>query len=268
MTAELVVSNENMLSDIVIDSDNRERITPNFQKTESKSFTISSTVNPLVALALPILTVASNLSELAEAPNLSELQHDLSYEISAFENAAHARGYRSQLILAARYQLCAFIDECIMQSIWGKRIEWHEHSLLQQFQHEAWGGERFFLILDRCLEDARLYIDMLELSFFCLKSGYKGKFLNEQHDELIHIHDKLYRTIRHQRGEMSKQLLIAAPSTLLQHHSWTNYLPGPITVMIVTLGIAFGLFGYFEHKLNQNTAPVNQMIKNLASTKT
>ena len=262
---ELVASNENMLSDIVIASDDRARITPNFKKTQSKSFTVNSTVNPLVALAMPILTTAANLSELAESPNLSELQHDLSYEISAFENAAHARGYRSQLILAARYQLCAFVDECVMQSTWGKKVQWHEHSLLQQFQHEAWGGERFFLILDRCLEDARLYIDMLELSYFCLKSGYKGKFLTEHSDELTQIHDKLYRTIRHQRGEMSKQLLIGEPSMTSAKRSWSHFLPGPIALALITFGIAFSLVGYIEHKLNQNTSPVNQMIKNLAS---
>jgi type VI secretion system protein ImpK len=43
---------------------------------------------------------------------------------------------------------------------------------------EAWGGEKFFELLDRTSQDPARHIDLLELQYLCLALGFAGKIPN------------------------------------------------------------------------------------------
>jgi type VI secretion system protein ImpK len=48
----------------------------------------------------------------------------------------------------ARYVLCTTLDEVVLNTPWGRASQWSENSLLITFHNEAWGGEKFFELLD------------------------------------------------------------------------------------------------------------------------
>ena len=48
-------------------------------------------------------------------------------EIRRFEEQARASGVRSEIVLAARYTLCAGLDEAVLSTPWGTQSEWAQH---------------------------------------------------------------------------------------------------------------------------------------------
>ena len=83
-------------------------------------FDVSIAINPLAAACAPLLSIATKLRDQDQSPNLPKLYESLSLEIKLFEEKAYSLGYRSPVILAARYFLCALIDEIISCTAWGK----------------------------------------------------------------------------------------------------------------------------------------------------
>src|SRR3990167_9014247 len=127
----------------------------------SKLYTSNINVNSLLAAASPIFTLLGRVRILPQYTNPNELYLDFVHEIKAFESYAQRLNYRAENILVARYLLASTVDEVILNTHWGKESEWREHNLLMFFQQEDWGGNRFFVILERLEEEPLFYIDVL-----------------------------------------------------------------------------------------------------------
>src|SRR3990167_7766613 len=185
--------------------------------------------------------LTTQLREQLSAPDLNELHTSLRLEIKVFENKAHQLGYLSTTILAARYFLCALIDEIIFTAPWGKDSTWEQKNLLKTFQREKWGGERFFLILERHYNDTKTHLHLLELAYLCLSIGFEGKYRNHPraYDKLGQFIDRLYLLIRNERGECSKQLFIDSNKTATPKKSLIRLPPVWFTVGITLAGLAF-----------------------------
>lgn len=227
----------------------REPITGPISDVQSHAFSTTIGINPLIAAATPVLAAIAEIEQLRDI-DAEEYSRKLQHEIKAFENSAHKNHYRSQIILAARYLLCALVDEAITN--FHPDLNWHLHSLLYQFQHETWGGERFFTILERSAEDPPAYIDLLELGYICLSLGYKGKY--QQPAELRELGlfiDRLYQIIEHQRGEQQPTLQNKPTHTTNQ---WR--LP-PWWAIVVGCGVILAsIFVPYTLKLNKTITPL------------
>ena len=230
---------------------NREPITGPLGDVTSNAFTTSIGINPLIAAAMPLLSQVSEIEQRQDTVNSQRLFEELQHEIKAFENSAHINGYRSQMILAARYLLCALLDEFI--TAYHPQLNWEQHSLLGFFQHETWGGERFFIILERSCEDPACYTDLLELGYVCLSLGYQGKYTGPtQLRELGHFIDQLYQIIEKQRGEQQPTLTCNLNTT--KKSRWR--LP-PWWVVAISCGMILGgIFIPYSLQLNKAIKPL------------
>lgn len=245
---------------------NREPIAEPGSLHKSQAFEIKVATNPLIAASAPLLTIATQLHEQFTTPNLYELHTKLCNEIKAFENKARSLNYRSTVILAARYFLCALIDETILTTTWGENSLWQEKNLLKTFQRETWSGERFFLILERSLEDPKPHLDLLELGYLCLSLGYEGRYRHRTrgHYELGQLIDKIYYLIRDERGEFSKRLLIAPTSKPKAHKSHHRSLPIWLITSIVIVGLGLSYIPYRIH-LNNLSKPITETLAGMQS---
>lgn len=222
----------------------------------SKLFNIDTHINPLVSAASPLFALASTLKNSIAEPDLQQLYQDLCHEIKAFENKAQTYNYRSHIILAARYALCSLLDEIILTTPWGSKSLWQTHTLLNTFQRETWGGERFFVILERSCEEPAIHIDLLELLYITLSLGYAGKYqhLERGHLQLSEIMDSLYDIILQQRGEFSQKLFLQQPIITEQKHSLRWLIPIFLT-LIFTAALLIAVYctlNYFLHKHSQS----------------
>lgn len=159
--------------------------------------------NHLVSAAMPLLLLLIKFKNTLTHPNVSELRRQALGEISAFETRAKNAECSPRLILAARYCLCTAIDEVVLLTPWGNESTWAQQSLLSIVHQETWGGERFFIILEKMAENPQQNLFLLELLYLILSLGFEGKYYNQEntvHDEIRH---KLYRLIRTHREEPS-----------------------------------------------------------------
>ena len=79
------------------------------------------------------------------------------------------------------------LDEAVLSTPWGNQSEWAQHPLLVALHREAWGGEKFFDMLDRISQDPARYIDLMELQYLGLAFGFAGKYQVQErgHEHLL-----------------------------------------------------------------------------------
>ena len=165
-------------------------------------------LNPLTAAATTLLALIAQLRDSASHPDPNSLFQHVSQEVQQFEAAARSKGEGPDVILGARYVLCTSIDETVLNTPWGSQSVWATQTLLGTFHNETWGGEKFFQLLDRLLQEPARNLHLLELMYLCLSLGFEGKFRVQERGRamLDGIQENLYQTIRMQRGDFERSL--------------------------------------------------------------
>lgn len=165
-------------------------------------------LNPLTAAATTLLALIAQLRDSASHPDPESLFQHVSQEVQQFEAAARAKSEPADVILGARYVLCTAIDETVLNTPWGSQSVWATQTLLGTFHNETWGGEKFFQLLDRLIQEPARNLHLLELMYLCLSLGFEGKFRVQDRGRamLDGIQDNLYQTIRMHRGDIERSL--------------------------------------------------------------
>lgn len=158
--------------------------------------------NPLAAAAGPLLSLAGRLTNTVSHPDPSSLFRHVTQEVQTFEAAARSAGVPNDALLTARYALCTLVDEVVLNTPWGSQSSWASQTLLTLFHKEAWGGEKFFQVLERLLQQPAANLDLLELCYLCLSMGLEGQYRVHQNSrtELDSIRSNVYQTLRQHRG--------------------------------------------------------------------
>ena len=164
--------------------------------------------NPLIAPAQPLLTLLVTLRESKQHRNVVVLHRRVVGQIQQFEAQCRSSDIAQEQWLAARYMLCAALDEAVLNTQWGARSGWAQRTLLSLFHHETNGGEKVFLILERLHQTAAKQIDLLELFYLCFVMGFMGKYrlLSQGREQLHGLQENLYRVILQHRGSSSEAL--------------------------------------------------------------
>src|SRR5215217_7126196 len=142
-------------------------------------------LSPLVQAAIPLL-LPGQLRSAPAAMDVAGLRRHVLEEIRRFEDQARGGGIRNEIVLAARYALCAALDEAVLSTPWGAQSEWAQHPVLVALHREAWGGEKFFEMLNRISADPARHLDLLELQHLILALGFTGRYqmLDRGHEQL------------------------------------------------------------------------------------
>lgn len=235
----------------------QEHLIPVLIESESKH-------NALMAAAATLISYLGKLRNSQDHHNIPELREELIAQMRSFEVRAQRSQIFSDTILIARYSLCAALDETIMQTDWGQTAQWQKQTLLEYFQGEPWGGERFFLILERLKTNPKQHIDLLELMYTVISLGFEGQYQHlSRHDyTLERIIDELFQIIRHHRGDFKKELieednltqLTAEIYTMKQAQASTQH---PIwLVMLLMVTAVFTIYAGFSYMLSSTIHPL------------
>lgn len=218
----------------------------------------NSGLNPLVSAASELLLTivrvrsahkesAPDYQEASEQSghneNIEHLRAGLEAEIRAFESRALALSDIEQAqIIASRYVLCTAVDEAVSTSLPGENGEWSKQGLLSTFHNETWGGEKFFQILDRCMQQPARNLYILELMYLLLSLGFEGKFGVRERGPIAleALRDKIYKQIRLLRGEPPQDLSPKVESPKGQHRIHA-YIPVwlVLAVFLFAIGVTF-----------------------------
>lgn len=141
-----------------------------------EALTSSASLNPLVAVAMPLLSAAPRIRHSAQHANPAGLKDALAEGIKGFEAQARAQGLPNDQVIAGRYILCTLLDESAASTPWGGSGAWSAQSLLVQFHNESWGGEKVFALMAKLAENVPANRNLLELLYVALAFGFEGRY--------------------------------------------------------------------------------------------
>lgn len=226
-------------------------------------------LNPLLAAANPLLNLVPQLRATPQHANPAGLREQLAQAMRVFEQQARASGVANEKVIAARYALCTLIDETAAQTPWGGSGVWAHHSLLVLFHNEAWGGEKFFVLLGKLAENPAANRDLLELMYVCLGLGLQGRYAVAQdgRSQLEALRERLAQMLRKQAGEYERELsphwkaaIPVRKSLLAEVPVWVGLAAGALVLLLVYLGFTLALGGVSD--------PVFAQIQNVRASVT
>ena len=205
--------------------------------------------NPLVAAASPVLGAMVRIANhRAQPPDPEKLRTAMTNALREFEKDALATGLDAQTLRAARYALCATIDDLVLNTPWGSRSSWVQHSITSVFHNEVTGGERFYDILGQMQADLGHHAPAVELMYLCMSLGFEGRYrvLPRGTAALAELRDGVYRTLRQRFGDFERELSphwrgVAAGSRALASHIpiWARAL-----ATLTVAGAMYAAFGF------------------------
>ena len=114
-----------------------------------------------------ILTLAIN------PPAPEDVRSRIGNLLARGDQLAQAMGISSSEIRQARFALCAFIDELLMNESWQGRNFWQRSLLQVQYFHTTNAGEEFFSNLNALGPEQN---QVREIYYLCLCMGFKGRY--------------------------------------------------------------------------------------------
>lgn len=165
-------------------------------------------INPLVAVASPLLTLIATIQKTERLGDPAGLRERIERQMRALGTDTSRSQAAPETLKAASYCLCTAIDEAVLRTPWGAASDWRKLSLLRALHGDAWGGEKFFEILQHRMQDPGPNIDLLELLYICLALGFQGKYelLDDGKRKREIAIENLYDVIRRQRGDPEHDL--------------------------------------------------------------
>lgn len=169
---------------------------------------IQSGSNPLAVAANPLLNIIPQIRVMPHHPDPAQLRNYLVEQIQLFERRAREALVQPETVIGARYALCTALDETAAKTPWGGGGAWSRHSLLVTFHNETWGGEKFFQVLARLVQDPKKHIDLIEMMAVCIALGFEGRFgvVDNGRTQLDTLRRRLVEIIHGARGEFAKPL--------------------------------------------------------------
>jgi len=241
---------------------------PVYQDNFTGRFSTFYGLNPLVNTASMLIAVFYKTRQSVSHPNVGALHQQLVSEIRHFESSAKAQNIRSEVVLSARYILCAALDEAVLNTPWGAESAWTQRTLLSLFHNETNGGEKFFQILERMKTYPADNLEILELMYILLSLGFEGKYrvVSRGRDTIERIRDELHRIIRTYRGDHERALSQSWQGLGRIKNSLARYVPMWVMASIAA-GILVLSYSGFRYWLHNSTSEVAAQLDAIAFSK-
>ena len=210
-------------------------------------------------------SLLGRLRETPSHPDPAALKSSIIEKFRIFERRAEDLGVDKETIFWTRYILCTTIDETVLTTPWGNQSLWRDQSLLVSLHNEAWGGEKFFQLLQKLLQNPTKNIELLEVMYICLSFGFEGRFrpLPDGYAQLQTLRDNLYRTIRNHHEEYERDLSGHWQGVYLKQNALVQYVP--LWVVLAVSGVILLLmYSGFNLSLNVKSDPVHAELHNIA----
>ncbi len=235
-------------------SENNVKTIVHEEKVDSKASNaiLTMTNNPLIDNAGAILSTCIKLRNTQEYDDVSTLRLQCIDLIKNYEHTLRVANVSAEDIQSARYCLCSFMDEIILNTPWGGDSVWASESLLSTFHSETFGGEYFYTLLENALQYSSEKYHLLELMYICLTLGFVGKMKVEVQGEqkLEDLREKAYHSVQSFKGDLLRELSPGWRDKVI--HNTEFQQPFPLWVIGALFGVLL-LFIYMSFSYNINS---------------
>ena len=219
-------------------------------------------INPLLGAASVLLALVGQLRSTSRHDDPAALREKLLQCLGEFEAVAAASGVPRPKVTAARYLLCSFVDETIVQTPWGEEAGWGERGLLREFHEENWGGEKAFQLLERLGQDPAANADLLELFYVCLQLGFEGRYRDapEGRAQLDAIAARLLDVIRPAfDSAVARTMALRWQGVATQGHRGVSAMPLWV-LLVVGAAIVLAILLLMNRRIDDMAQPVFRQI--------
>jgi type VI secretion system protein ImpK len=218
---------------------------------------VEPAANPLTGAATTVFALVKHLRTLGHYDDVPRLHGNVIQAVQQFEAAARSQGADQEAVNAARYAVCALLDETVLTTPWGSNSSWTQESLLGTFHGVTVGGEQFFQIVQNASRDPARHLQLLEFLHICLSLGFQGKYgaMDRGEAQLAEIRQGLYRTIANQRGELQGELSTHWQGVVDKRLAVARFVPLWV-VPIVACALAVLIYMGFSYYLNRSSDEV------------
>ena len=128
----------------------------------------------------PLAYVAYTLKRLDDkCPDYDSLRNDVLHLLEQGQRKIDSGDCSPGDAIEARFAICAWIDEAIMQSRWPHKSQWRKNLLQTHFFKTTEAGFDFFERLTRLQNDRS---QVKEVYYLCLNLGFTGKYSSDKVD--------------------------------------------------------------------------------------
>lgn len=209
----------------------------------SKLFVAPFTTNPMVAAAGPLLSLLERLCLSPTLPSIPSICENIDHELKAFHSSLNNKAYTEELDAIAHYLLCATLDELVAKNY--QRV----NNISAEFKaftpaaiDQVGADERFFAIVDYLKQSPNQFLDLIELSYYCLIVGFEGKyhFAANGRQVLDDLLEELFQIIQLHR--VNKPMRLFKETKKTERLTRTNRRP-----LLIVAAVSFTLLlaGYF-----------------------
>lgn len=145
--------------------------------------------NDLVTFAGPIFDLVLRLKAGIVAPS-NELRPKVAGMLEDFEKRAERYRFNHKIVNVAKFALAAFVDETVLTANFPLKIEWEKNPLQLQYFGEQLAGNKFFEKLDSMLSQIEVTQDAVEVYYYCMLLGFKGRYGIYEEEKLLAIMQK------------------------------------------------------------------------------
>lgn len=165
--------------------------------------------NPLLEAVQPLLRALSDMPDTMLSPEHADvLKRSLKNEINLFSVVCDEVEISWKKMAIVRYCICTALDEAAHTTAWGLQTGWSQSNILNHFEGDNDGGNKFFLLIGRLSMNPHEYVDVLEVLLRILGLGFEGRYsiLEDGDRQLTKIRQRLLTIIQSTRDSMPPAL--------------------------------------------------------------
>ncbi|MGV3346084.1 type VI secretion system protein TssL, long form [Enterobacteriaceae bacterium LUAb1] len=200
---------------------------------------VSST--PLLEAVQPLLRALSDMPEaISEMEQVALLKKGLKNEITLFSVVCDEADISWKKMAIVRYCICTALDEAAHTRKWGQEAAWSQSNLLNHFEGDNDGGNKFFLLIGRLSMSPQEYTDVLEVLLRILNLGFEGRYsiIEDGDRQLTKIRQRLLTLLQSTRDTVPVALSPHAVCGNLVRKRHSLFIPVRVSLLLGSVLIA------------------------------
>ncbi|MGN7973789.1 type VI secretion system protein TssL, long form [Serratia sp. 22264] len=172
------------------------------ESVQQRMLKVSKAENPLLEAAQPLLRALSDMPEqITDISHVEILKNTLKSQINLFSIVCDEVNIPWKKMAIVRYCLCTALDEAAHTAPWGLESGWSQSNLLNHFEGDNDGGNKFFLLIGRLSMNPTEFADVLEVLLLILGLGFEGRYsiIEDGDRQLTKIRQRLLTLIQSTR---------------------------------------------------------------------
>lgn len=142
--------------------------------------------NDLITFAGPTLDLILRLKAGIVAPS-NDLRPKIAGMLEDFEKRAERYRFNHKIVQVSKFALASFVDETVLTNNFPLKNEWEKNPLQLEYFGEQLAGNKFFDKLEAMLKQIDVTADAVEVYYFCMLLGFKGRYAIYEQDKLLAI---------------------------------------------------------------------------------